>query len=165
MRRCGAVPSVDSARGFTLIEMLVVLVLLGLLAAMAHPMVELAAQRQKEHELRAALRTIRDGLDAYKRASDEGRVLQLAGGSGYPPQLSALVEGVRDARSPAEKRIFFLRRLPRDPFAPTDMPAEDTWGLRSYESPPDRPEPGADVYDVYSRSTRRALDGTTYSQW
>lgn len=160
-----AVAGPERARGFTLIEMLVVLAMLGVLASAARPLLELSVQRSREHELRQALRQLRDGIDAYKRAADAGHILQSPEDSGYPPRLQLLVEGVRDAKSPAERRLYFLRRLPRDPFAPADLPAADTWGLRAHDSPPDEPRAGKDVFDVFSRSERRALDGSLLKEW
>ena len=152
--------------GFTLIELVVTLLIVGLLAGVAVPLVEVTVKRNKERELRAALREIRTAIDAYKRASDEGRILRLAQQSGYPPKLAVLVEGVPDARSPERRPIFFLRRLPRDPTFPDQAaPAENTWGKRSYASPPDAPEEGDDVFDVYSRAVGNALNGTPYKAW
>lgn len=155
------------ARGFTLIELVVTLAIVSLLATMAMPVAELTVRRGKEQELRSALREIRSALDTWKRAGDEGHIVRLAGESGYPPSLEVLVAGVEDARSPDRKqRMYFLRRLPRDPFATdTSLPAAATWGLRSYDSPPDDPQPGRDVYDVHSLSSRRALDGRPYREW
>ena len=153
------------ARGFTLIEMLVVLALMGILASAARPLLELSVQRSREHELRQALRTVRTALDAYKKAAELGTVGKGAEDSGYPPTLTALVSGVPDAKSVEGKKIYFLRRLPRDPFADRDLPPAETWGLRAADSPPDEPRPGRDVFDIYSRSERRALDGTTYRDW
>ena len=152
--------------GFTLIELVVTLLVVGLLAGAAVPLVELTVKRNQERELRAALREIRAAIDAYKRATDEGRILRLAQQSGYPPRLAALFEGVPDVRSPERRPIYFLRRLPRDPtFADLGAPAESTWGKRAYASPPDSPEEGDDVFDVYSRSERKALNGTPYKSW
>ncbi|HEX6362257.1 MAG TPA: type II secretion system protein [Albitalea sp.] len=154
------------ARGFTLVELLVTVTIVSLLATMALPVAELSVRRAKEHELRAALREIRGALDAYKRAGDEGRVVRISGQSGYPPSLEVLTEGVEDARSPDKRRIYFLRRLPPDPFADDpSLPAAQTWGLRSYESPPDAPSEGADVFDVYSRSADTGLNGRPYKDW
>jgi general secretion pathway protein G len=153
------------ARGFTLIEMLVVLAMMGVLAAAARPLLELSVQRSREQELRHGLRTLRDALDAYKRAAEAGTVALSPEDSGYPKTLQLLVDGVPDARSPNGRKVYFLRRLPRDPFAPAELPAADTWGLRAYDSPPDDPRPGKDVFDVYSRSERRALDGSRLKDW
>ena len=153
-------------KGFTLIELVVTLLIVGLLAGAAVPLVELTVKRNQERELRAALREIRTAIDAYKRASDEGRILRLAQQSGYPPKLAALVDGVPDVRSPERRPIYFLRRLPRDPtFPDPSAPAESTWGKRSYMSPPESPEEGDDVFDVFSRTERTALNGTPYKSW
>jgi len=153
------------ARGFTLIELLVTLALIGLVASIALPVAELTTLRLKEGELRSALRQIREGLDAYKQAADEGRIILRAGESGYPRSLAVLVEGVEDARSPARAKINFLRRIPRDPFADPTLKPEDTWGKRSYQSPPDRPRPGDDVYDVYSLMSGTGINGILYREW
>jgi prepilin-type N-terminal cleavage/methylation domain-containing protein len=105
------------ARGFTLIELLVTLAILALLGAMVAPSASMAVQRRHEQDLRLALREIRQGIDAYKKASDEGRIAKAAGATGYPPKLELLVDGVVDQRSPRKTKIYFLRRLPRDPFS------------------------------------------------
>ncbi len=154
-------------RGFTIVELVVTVAILSLLATAVVPSAQLVWQRERERELRASLRTIRAALDAYKQASDTGRVKKELDRSGYPPDLRSLVDGVDDARSPKEgTKIYFLRRLPRDPFWPdATTPAADTWGLRSYASPPDDPQPGDDVYDVHSLSPRAGLDGVPYRDW
>jgi general secretion pathway protein G len=150
--------------GYTLIELLIVLAILGLLAAMAMPMAEMTVERSKEQELKRALWEIRDAIDAYKHAVDAGQIAVAAGTSGYPPSLQALVDGVPDAKN-AGHRLVFLRRIPRDPFSDPALPAGDTWQLRSYASDADHPQPGSDVYDVSSASKAVGLNGVPLSQW
>ncbi|HOY34441.1 MAG TPA: type II secretion system protein [Piscinibacter sp.] len=153
-------------RGFTLIELVVTLALLGVLAMLAAPLAETAVQRSREQALRASLREIRDAIDSYRAAALQGRIVRNLGESGYPPSLAVLVSGVADAQDPKGGRLYFLRRLPRDPFfADARADAQATWGLRSYASPPDEPRDGDDVYDVYSTATGIALDGTPYREW
>ena len=154
-------------RGFTLIELLVTLAILALLATAAAPMAELTARRAKETELRHALREIRTAIDAYKQAGEEGRVARAADASGYPASLRLLVDGVPQENDAAKRRIYFLRRVPPDPFysGPAVRSPEETWGLRAYASSPERPQPGKDVFDVFSTSQATGLNGTPYSQW
>jgi general secretion pathway protein G len=146
-------------KGFTLIELLIVVAIVALLASVAAPLAELGYQRGKEQELRHALREIREAIDAYKRASDEGKIERKADASGFPPSLAALVEGVEEKTSPDKNKIFFLRRIPKDPLSGED------WGLRSYASPANDPQPGKDVYDVYSRSDEIGLNKVPYREW
>ena len=154
-------------RGFTMIELVITVGIVSLLATAVVPSAQLLYQRERERELRSSLRTIRAALDAYKAASDTGHVKKKADQSGYPPDLQSLVDGVDDATAAKEGvKIYFLRRLPRDPFWPdATTPAAETWGLRSYASPPDDPQPGDDVYDVRSRSSRTGLNGVPYRDW
>jgi general secretion pathway protein G len=154
-----------SLRGFTLIEMVVVVLIVSILASAAMPLAALHKRRSQEADLRQGLRTLRAALDDYKAAWDKGKIEKRADDTGYPPSLEALVKGVPDASNPKSARIYFLRRLPRDPFADPDLPDARTWGLRSYASPPDSPAPGRDVFDVYSQSEGVGLDGTPYRQW
>ena len=169
MARIASFKSVRQHRGFTLIEMVVVVAIVGILAAAAQPLLTLQVRRQKEFELRQGLRTLRSAIDAYKQAATDGTVAPTEpadpDNSGYPPDLQRLVDGVPDARSPKPRKIYFLRRMPRDPFADASLPAAQTWGLRSHDSPPDAPQPGRDVFDVRSRSDGVGLDGTPYRDW
>lgn len=157
--------------GFTLIEMVAVLAILGLLATMAVPLLELTARRAQELALRTALRELRGAIDAHKAAADGGRIVvpRSTEGSGYPPSLESLVQGVPLAddqgRPVPSARLYLLRRLPRDPFADSQLPAAQSWGLRASDTPPDSPASGRDVFDVYSRSDKRALDGSNYADW
>lgn len=152
-------------RGFTLIELMVSLALIALFSTLALPLQELTVKRGHETELRTALRQIRDALDAYKQAADEGHIVVQSGDSGYPKTLLLLVTGVKDAKSPTAAPLHFLRRIPRDPFADSRLKPEDTWGLRSYLSDYDQPRPGNDVYDVYSLSPDTGINGIPYRQW
>lgn len=156
---------VQAAGGFTLIEMIVVVMIVGILASAAMPLSALHKRRTQEAELRTALRTLRVAIDQYKQAWDTGRIEKDAEATGYPPDLEVLVKGVVDVSTPDGKKIYFLRRLPRDPFADPWMTPEETWGLRSYASPPEAPAAGEDVFDVYSRTDGVGLDGTRYQTW
>lgn len=153
------------ARGFTLIELMVALAILALLVSIAAPFADLASQRKKEDELRHALRVIRDAIDDYHRAVEDGRVQKPINSNGYPKSLRQLVEGVEDDKSPKKQKIYFLRRIPRDPFAPAGESPEASWGKRSYTSSAEEPRDGDDVYDVFSRSEKVGLNGIPYRQW
>jgi len=154
------------SRGFTLIEMVVTVVIVAILASGILPMAKLVAQREKEKDLRASLRNMREAIDAYKKVYDEGRIRKTPGQSGYPPSLEALVQGVADEKDPKKQKIRFLRRISADPMSgDPSLPAAQTWGKRSYASEADDPQPGEDVYDVYSLSSRKGLNGRPYSDW
>lgn len=157
----------QTRNGFTLIELVITVAIIGLLATMVLPMTELVVKRQKEQELRVALMQIRTALDEYKQAVDDGRIDQSMEKTGYPPDLQVLVDGVPDKQSPvSNSKIYFLRRIPRDPFfLDSTKPDQDTWGLRSYESSADSPEAGDDVFDVYSLSDGVGLNGIPYRNW
>ena len=153
-------------RGFTLIELLITVAIVATLTSIALPMNELVVQRNKEQELSSALRQIRDAIDAYKQAADGGRIEKLSDQSGYPRSLEELVAGVEVKNDPQKRRVYFLRRIPRDPFAQdTEMLPEQTWGKRSYESRPDAPQEGNDIFDVYTLATGTGLNGIPYREW
>lgn len=159
-------PSPRRGRGFTLIELLVTVAIIAVLAGVTLPLAERAVTRTKEQELRVALRQIRDGIDAYKRAHDEGRIARRVGESGYPPSLEILVEGVVDPKSSTRSMIHFMRRVPRNPFwTDASTPAARTWGRRSYASPHDNPRPGDDVFDVHVPGEARGMNGVLYREW
>ncbi len=152
--------------GFSLIELVVSVAIVGTLALVAVPLLETTMKRQKESELRAALRDIRTGIDAYKKAADEGRVEKKSDESGYPRRLEDLVQGMANSQDPTHAKIYFMRRLPRDPLnGDTTLNVAQTWGKRSYASPPDAPAEGTDVFDVYSLSPGIGMNGVPYREW
>lgn len=154
-----------AASGFSLIELLISVTILALLAGGAMTFADLALKRSREQELQIALRQIREAIDAYKVAADANRIRVAADDTGYPPTLAALTEGVADIGSAKGAKFYFLRRLPRDPMADPALPAEATWGLRSYNSSASEPQPGRDVYDVHSLSAQTSLAGRPYLEW
>jgi general secretion pathway protein G len=162
-------PGAIRAGGFTLIELVITVAIVGLIATVAFPMAELAVQRSKERELHDALQQIRTAIDAYKETIDDPRnsTKKDPTKSSYPPSLQVLVDGITDPTdAKGDKKIYFLRRLPRDPLS-TDstLSADATWGKRSYASPADAPAEGDDIFDVYSQSTATGLNGVPYRQW
>ncbi|MBV9189065.1 MAG: type II secretion system protein [Betaproteobacteria bacterium] len=146
-------------RGFTFIELMITVAIVALLASIALPLAEVAYQRNREQDLRHALREIRTAIDAYKRAADEGAIEKKADETGYPPKLQVLVDGMEDKRKTDGSKIYFLRRVPADPVSGED------WGLRSYASSANEPQPGKDVFDIYSKSPDTGLNGIAYREW
>lgn len=149
--------------GFTLIEVVVTIAIVGILATIALPSTRMMVQHNREKELKRALHEIRDALDAYKLDYDLKLLPEVAGASGYPPSLEILASGVTDAKGQTR---YYLRRIPRDPLCNCPRrAAADTWGLRSYKSAPDSPQEGDDVFDVYSTSRGTGLNGIPYREW
>ena len=169
MNACKCKPRKSSECGFTLIEMVVVLTIVAILALAAQPLQELALRRTQEAALRHGLRELRNALDEHRRLVEARRIAPQRDGSPYPATLQALVAGVPllDDKGQAlpSGRHYLLRRLPRDPFADPALPADETWGQRSSASPPDAPQRGDDVFDVFSKSAAAAIDGTRYRDW
>ena len=153
----------NTERGFTFIELVVVTTILLVLASTVMPMEQVTMQRQREAELHRALREMRTALDKFKDAVDQGLIpsteLEPAN-EGYPPDLETLVDGVSVANDASGRKLKFLRRVPVDPMT------KDEWGLRSYQDDPDsRSWGGQNVFDVYTKSDGTALDGTKYRDW
>lgn len=147
--------------GLTLLELVVASAILLILATMAVPLARVKIKRDKEMELRRALREMRSAIDRYKDAADRGLIAVKADTEGYPPELETLVEGVKLSGGGPDRRIRFLRRIPLDP-----MINSTDWGRRSVQQESDsRSWDGKNVFDVYTRSTGAALDGTRYSNW
>jgi len=155
---------IGASNGFTFIELLVVTTILLILASAVMPLAKVTMQRQREAELRRALREMRTAIDNFKTAVDNGQIGSLdvkAGSEGYPPDLDTLVEGVNAAGDATGRKLKYLRRIPRDP-----MTNSTDWGLRAYQDKPDSTSfGGQNVYDVYSKSDAKALDGTKYKEW
>lgn len=144
-------------RGLTLIELIAAIAILAILTGAAIPVVRVRIKREKEQELRRDVWEMRDAIDRYKDAADRGAFQIKVGSEGYPPDLDTLVKGV-DVQG---KKVRFLRRIPVDP-----MTGKDDWGLRSMQDDPDSDSwGGQNVFDVYTKSTDSALDGTKYSEW
>ncbi|MFB0566762.1 MAG: type II secretion system protein [Candidatus Aminicenantaceae bacterium] len=151
-------------KGFTLIEMLVTITILAVLAAAILPLTKIAIKREKEIELRRNLRLMREAIDVYKKMADEKKIQVEEDTEGFPPDLETLVNGVQvpdQTGKSSKKAVKFLRRIPKDP-----MTNSYDWGLRSYQDDPDSDIWGGEnVYDVFTKSSGTALDGTKYKDW
>jgi prepilin-type N-terminal cleavage/methylation domain len=154
-------------QGFSLIEMVVTLALLGTLAAAAAPLVHRYQQQSREAGLRESLRTLRIAIDGYRQASLDGRIEKRSQDSGYPPTLKHLVQGVVDKTSPNRAHLYFLRRIPRDPMCDCEGRSdEETWRIRSSnQAPGDFSGGEKDVFDISSTSMAKGLNGVPYAQW
>jgi general secretion pathway protein G len=164
MRITDAIGRRRGQSGFTFIELLVVTTILIILASAIMPLARVTIQRERESELRRALREMRTAIDKYKDAVDMGLIGSTdirAGSEGYPPDLDTLVEGVTKANDATGIKLKFLRRVPMDPLTHSAQ-----WGMRSYQDKPDASSwGGQNVYDVYSKAEGTALDGTKYKDW
>jgi general secretion pathway protein G len=155
---------VNLKQGYTIVEMLVVMAVLGILATAAMPLAELSVKRNKERVLKQDLWEIRHAIDSYKQAYDAGLIAGASPVSGYPSSLEMLVDGVADSKN-GGRRMYFLRRIPTDPFAAPGVVGAASWATRSYESSPQDPKEGADVFDVFSKSEAVGMNGVPYRQW
>ena len=145
------------SRGFTLIELIAATTILLILSSLMVPLVQVNLKRQRERELRHALWEMRDAIDRYKDAADSGKFRQKAGSEGYPPDLETLVKG----EDVGGKKLRFLRRIPVDP-----MTGKDEWGMRSMQDDPKSDSwGGQNLFDVFTKSEQKALDGTEYKEW
>jgi general secretion pathway protein G len=151
-------------RGYSFVELMVVTTIILILASAVMPLARVTIQRQKEAELRRALREIRTAIDKYKDGVDAGLIGGTdvkVGSEGYPPDLETLVEGVSVVNDQSGRRLKFLRRVPIDP-----LTGDADWGLRAYQDDPDSTSwGGQNVYDVYTKFDGTALDGSKYRDW
>jgi general secretion pathway protein G len=151
---------ISADAGMTLLELIIACAILMILSSAALPIAKYSIVRQKEAELRRDLREMRDAVDRYKDAADRNQIRVEIGSEGYPPDLETLVKGVQLGAS-SDRKIRFLRKIPVDP-----MTGRAEWGLRAVQDDPDSTSwGGKNVFDVYSKSTSTALDGTKYSDW
>jgi general secretion pathway protein G len=149
--------------GFTLVELIVTVALVSILVSLALPLARNTIQREREKELRAALRTMREAIDRYKVAADGGQIMADAMANGYPPDLETLANGV-DLLTAVGKKIYFLRAVPIDPMS--ECQCNTDWDLRSDQDDPTAGSwGGQDVFDVHTKSSGTAMDGTKYKDW
>jgi general secretion pathway protein G len=155
------VPNKSGQRGLTLVELIVAFTIMAMLTTMAVPLARYKVRRDQERELTYALREVRKAIDDYKDAALAGKIETKLGADGYPESLDQLVEGVKLLQNAEGKKIKFLRRIPIDPMTRTR-----DWGLRSEQDDPASQSWGREnVFDIYTKSTERARDGTPYSEW
>jgi general secretion pathway protein G len=147
-------------RGFTLIELMMSVMIISILVGLAVPLARNSIKREKEIELRTALREMRTAIDKFKDASDRGFIMVKVDTEGYPEKLQDLVDGVQMVGA-VDKKLKFLRRIPKDP-----MTNSNEWGQRSYQDDPKATSwGGQNVFDVYTKSDGTAFDGTKYNEW
>ena len=157
-------PRFTRADGYSFVELLVVTTIVLILASAVQPLARVTIQRQKEVELRRVLREMRDAIDKFKDAADQGMIPTTelkANSEVYPPDLDTLVEGVSVANDASGRKLKLLRRVPLDPIT-----GEAEWGKRAYQDKPDTSSwGGQNIFDVYSLSGGTGLDGTKYRDW
>jgi general secretion pathway protein G len=147
-------------RGFTLLELMMSVMIISILVGLAVPLARNSIKREKEIELRSALREMRTAIDKYKDASDRGFIMVKVDTEGYPEKLQDLVDGVQMVGA-VDKKLKFLRRIPKDP-----MTNSTEWGQRSYQDDPKATSwGGQNVFDVFTKSEGTAFDGTKYNEW
>jgi len=150
----------EGRRGFTLIELIITVTVIAIIVGMALPLTRNTIKRQREYELRDALREMRIAIDKFKDASDKGVIQPTLEGGGYPAKLQDLVDGVPMVGQ-VDKKLKFLRRIPIDP-----MTRGQEWGMRSYQDDPKSTSwGGQNVFDVFTKSEGIALDGSKYNEW
>jgi general secretion pathway protein G len=144
-------------QGLTLIELIVSVSIVAILAAGILPVARFQVKREKERELRRDLQLMRTAIDKYKEACDRGGFLVKKNTYGYPDDLEQLTGSV----DVAGEKVKFLREIPTDP-----MTGNKDWGMRSMQDDPQSTGWGGEnVWNVYSKSTGTALNGTKYSDW
>ena len=151
---------ISSQAGMTLLELVIACSILLILSSAALPIAKYSIIHRREELLHYGLRQMRDAIDRYKDLADANKIRVEVGSEGYPPDLETLVKGVKLGAGD-DKKIRFLRRIPADP-----MTGHADWGFRCISDDPDSTSwCGKNIFDVYSKSTGTASDGTRYSDW